>query len=49
MKKQSVSTTKKKTKLVELNSTMSREQMLMNLLESLESQGFKITGKSNNQ
>ena len=48
MKKQSVSTTKneEKVELVEINSTMTREQVLKNLLDSLKKQGFKITNKS---
>ena len=47
MKKQSVSTTKneEKVELVEINSTMTREQVLKNLLDSLKKQGFKITNK----
>ena len=47
MKKQSVSTTKKeeKVELVEINSTMTRERALKNLLDSLKKQGFKITNK----
>ena len=45
MKKQSVSTTKneEKVELVEINSTMTRERVLKNLLDSLKKQGFKIT------
>tara|TARA_B100000530_G_scaffold297155_1_gene216331 strand:- start:27 stop:170 length:144 start_codon:yes stop_codon:yes gene_type:complete len=47
MKKQSVSTTKdeEKVELVEINSTMTRERVLKNLLDSLKKQGFKITNK----
>ena len=47
MKKQSVSTTKsrKRVELVEINSEMTREQMLKNLIESLTKQGFKISDK----
>tara|TARA_B100001250_G_scaffold128772_1_gene109650 strand:+ start:388 stop:531 length:144 start_codon:yes stop_codon:yes gene_type:complete len=47
MKKQSVSTTKdeEKVELVEINSTMTRERVLKNLLDSLKKQGFKITDK----
>ena len=47
MKKQSVSTTKnvEKIELVEINSTMTRERVLKNLLDSLKKQGFKITDK----
>jgi len=47
MKKQSVSTTKneEKVELVEINSTMTRERVLKNLLNSLKKQGFKITNK----
>ena len=47
MKKQSVSTTKneEKVELVEINSTMTREQVLKNLLDSLKKQGFKITNE----
>jgi len=47
MKKQSVSTTKsrKRVELVEINSEMSREQALKNLIESLTKQGFKISDK----
>ena len=47
MKKLSVSTTKneEKVELVEINSTMTREQVLKNLLDSLKKQGFKITNK----
>jgi uncharacterized protein (DUF302 family) len=45
MKKQSVSTTNKDRtiELVEINSKMTREQVLTNLIESLKKQGFKIT------
>ena len=49
LKKLSVSTTNKKIKLVEFKPTMSREKMLKNLLESLKSQGFRITGESKNK
>ena len=47
MKKQSVSTTKdeEKVELVEINSTMTSERILKNLLDSLKKQGFKITNK----
>ena len=47
MKKRSVSTTKtiKRVELVEINSKMTREQVLKNLIESLTKQGFKITDK----
>ncbi|CAI8318283.1 MAG: Uncharacterised protein [Gammaproteobacteria bacterium] len=47
MKKLSVSTTKneEKVELVEINSTMTRERVLKNLLDSLKKQGFKITNK----
>ena len=47
MKKKSVSTTKdeEKVELVEINSKMTREQVLKNLLDSLKKQGFKITNK----
>ena len=47
MKKQSASTTKneEKVELVEINSTMTRERVLKNLLDSLKKQGFKITNK----
>ena len=47
MKKQSVSTTKneEKIELVEINSTMTSERVLKNLLDSLKKQGFKITNK----
>ena len=47
MKKQSVSTTKtrKPVELVEINSKMTREQALKNLIESLTKQGFKIRDK----
>ena len=47
MKKQSVSTTKdeEKVELVEINSKMTRERVLKNLLDSLKKQGFKITNK----
>ena len=47
MKKQSVSTTKdeEKVELVEINSSMTRERVLKNLLDSLKKQGFKITNK----
>ena len=47
MKKQSVSTTKNEeiVELVEINSTMTRERVLKNLLDSLKKQGFKITDK----
>tara|TARA_B100001173_G_C15865651_1_gene494981 strand:- start:321 stop:464 length:144 start_codon:yes stop_codon:yes gene_type:complete len=47
MKKQSVSTTKDEeiVELVEINSTMTRERVLKNLLDSLKKQGFKITDK----
>ena len=47
MKKQSVSPTKdeEKVELVEINSTMTREQVLKNLLDSLKKQWFKITNK----
>ena len=47
MKKQSVSTTKNEeiVELVEINSTMTRERVLKNLLDSLKKQGFKITNK----
>ena len=47
MKKLSVSTTKneEKVELVEINSTMTRERVLKNLLDSLKKQGFKITDK----
>ena len=47
MKKQSVFTTKneEKIELVEINSTMTRERVLKNLLDSLKKQGFKITNK----
>ena len=47
MKKQSVTTTKdeEKVELVEINSTMTRERVLKNLLDSLKKQGFKITNK----
>ena len=45
MKKQSVSITRKEKliELVEINSKMTREQALRNLLESLRKQGFKFT------
>ena len=47
MKKQSVSTTKmrERLELVEINSKMTREQALKNLIESLTKQGFKISDK----
>ena len=47
MKKLSVSTTKNEeiVELVEINSTMTRERVLKNLLDSLKKQGFKITNK----
>ena len=47
MKKQSLSPTKmrKQVELVEINSEMTREQMLKNLIESLTKQGFKISDK----
>ena len=45
MKKQSVSITSKEklVELVEINSKMTREQALRNLIESLRKQGFKFT------
>ncbi len=45
MKKQSVSITRKEklVELVEINSKMTREQALRNLIESLRNQGFKFT------
>jgi hypothetical protein len=45
MKKQSVSITRKEklVELVEINSKMTREQALRNLIESLRKQGFKFT------
>ena len=51
MKKQSVSTTKMKERveLVEINSEMTREQVLKNLIESLTKQGFKISDKKQNK
>ena len=47
MKKLSVSTTKKikSVELVEINSEMTREQALKNLIESLTQQGFRISDK----
>ena len=47
MKKQSVSTTKmrERVELVEINSEMTREQVLKNLVESLTKQRFKISDK----
>ena len=51
MKKQSVSTTKmrKRVELVEINSEMTREQVLKNLIESLTKQGFRISDKKQNK
>ena len=45
MKKQSVSITRKEklVELVEINSKMTREQALRNLIESLRKHGFKFT------
>ena len=45
MKKSSVSTTntRKPLELVEINSEMTRDQALKNLIESLKKQGFKIS------
>tara|TARA_Y100000992_G_scaffold239319_1_gene170075 strand:- start:41 stop:157 length:117 start_codon:yes stop_codon:yes gene_type:complete len=36
---------KERVELVEINSEMTREQMLKNLIESLTKQGFKISDK----